>query len=85
MAVNPISASHGRRCEARSPRRCAGRFGAPTISTVALLNNKPNPTDAEIDLAVTNICRCGTYNRVRRAIHLAAELQGNHKMAPTKV
>jgi isoquinoline 1-oxidoreductase alpha subunit len=49
------------------------------LSTVALLNDKPNPTDAEIDLAVTNICRCGTYNRVRRAIHLAARMQGNDK------
>ena len=49
------------------------------LSTVALLNDKPNPTDAEIDLAVTNICRCGTYNRVRRAIHLAARIQGNDK------
>jgi isoquinoline 1-oxidoreductase subunit alpha len=51
------------------------------LSTVALLNEKPNPTDAEIDLAVTNICRCGTYNRVRRAIHLAARMQGNDKTA----
>ena len=51
------------------------------LSTVALLNEKPNPTDAEIDLAVTNICRCGTYNRVRRAIHLAARMQGNDKSA----
>jgi isoquinoline 1-oxidoreductase alpha subunit len=49
------------------------------LSTVALLNDKPNPTDSEIDLAVTNICRCGTYNRVRRAIHLAARMLGNHK------
>jgi isoquinoline 1-oxidoreductase subunit alpha len=49
------------------------------LSTVALLNDKPNPTDAEIDMAVTNICRCGTYNRVRRAIHLAARMQGNDK------
>jgi isoquinoline 1-oxidoreductase alpha subunit len=51
------------------------------LSTVALLNDKPNPTDSEIDMAVTNICRCGTYNRVRRAIHLAAQMQGNDKTA----
>lgn len=51
------------------------------LSTVALLNDKPNPTDSEIDMAVTNICRCGTYNRVRRAIHLAARMQGNGKSA----
>jgi isoquinoline 1-oxidoreductase alpha subunit len=49
------------------------------LSTVALLSDKPNPTDSEIDMAVTNICRCGTYNRVRRAIHLAAQMQGSDK------
>ncbi len=47
------------------------------LATVALLKNKPNPTDAEIDTAVTNICRCGTYNRVRKAIHRAARMQEN--------
>ena len=35
-------------------------------------NDKPNPTDKDIDEAMTNICRCGTYNRVRTAIHTAA-------------
>jgi isoquinoline 1-oxidoreductase alpha subunit len=56
------------------------------LATVALLGDKPNPTDGEIDLAITNICRCGTYSRIRRAIHLAARLQGNDKTAkPDKV
>jgi aerobic-type carbon monoxide dehydrogenase small subunit (CoxS/CutS family) len=56
------------------------------LATVALLENKPNPTDAEIELAVTNICRCGTYTRVRRAIRRAARMQGNDKSAePEKV
>ena len=57
------------------------------LATVALLNDKPNPTDTEIDMGVTNICRCGTYNRVRRAIHLAARMQGNDKAAakPDKI
>jgi aerobic-type carbon monoxide dehydrogenase small subunit (CoxS/CutS family) len=45
------------------------------LATVALLNHKPNPTDHDIDTAVTNICRCGTYNRVRKAIHRAARMQ----------
>lgn len=44
------------------------------MSAAALLHNNPNPTDADIDNAVTNICRCGTFNRVRRGIHLAAEI-----------
>jgi isoquinoline 1-oxidoreductase alpha subunit len=44
------------------------------MSAAALLNQNPSPTDADIDAKVTNICRCGTYNRVRRGIHLAAEI-----------
>ncbi|MDH3698849.1 MAG: (2Fe-2S)-binding protein [Flavobacteriaceae bacterium] len=44
------------------------------MATVALLNKIPNPTDADIDKAITNICRCGTYYRMRKAIHKAADL-----------
>jgi len=44
------------------------------MAAVALLKAKPDPTDADIDQTVTNICRCGTYQRIRRAIHRAAEL-----------
>jgi isoquinoline 1-oxidoreductase alpha subunit len=44
------------------------------MSAAALLAKKPNPTDAEIDDAMTgNICRCGTYFRIRKAIHTAAQ------------
>ena len=43
------------------------------MAAAALLNQKPNPTDADIDAAVTNICRCGTYPRVRAAIHSVAK------------
>ena len=43
------------------------------MAAAALLQTKPNPTDAEIDAAITNICRCGTYNRVRAAIRVAAQ------------
>lgn len=42
------------------------------MSAAALLKEKPKPTDAEIDLAMTNLCRCGTYTRVREAIHAVA-------------
>ncbi|MFD1911110.1 (2Fe-2S)-binding protein [Halodurantibacterium flavum] len=42
------------------------------MAASALLGSNPNPTDAEIDEAITNICRCGTYPRIRRAIHRAA-------------
>ncbi len=43
------------------------------MAAVALLDRKPAPTDADIDAAMTNICRCGTYQRVRAAIHRAAK------------
>jgi isoquinoline 1-oxidoreductase alpha subunit len=42
------------------------------MAVAALLTEKPKPTDADIDAAITNICRCGTYYRIRKAIHVAA-------------
>lgn len=43
------------------------------MAATALLAARPNPTDADIDEAMTNICRCGTYQQVRAAIHAAAK------------
>ena len=45
------------------------------MAAAALLKAKPNPTDKDIDDAMTNICRCGTYQRIRAAVHLAAKTQ----------
>ena len=45
------------------------------MAVTALLTENPNPTDEDIDDAITNICRCGTYPRVRKAIHQAVKLQ----------
>jgi isoquinoline 1-oxidoreductase subunit alpha len=42
------------------------------MAVTALLKEKPKPTDADIDDAITNICRCGTFQQVREAIHTAA-------------
>jgi isoquinoline 1-oxidoreductase alpha subunit len=42
------------------------------MAVTALLRDKPKPTDADIDAAITNICRCGTFQQVREAIHAAA-------------
>jgi len=42
------------------------------MAAVALLRKTPHPTDAQIDATMTNICRCGTYDRIRRAIHRAS-------------
>ncbi len=43
------------------------------MAVTALLKKKPKPTDADIDAAITNICRCGTFQQVREAIHAAAK------------
>jgi isoquinoline 1-oxidoreductase alpha subunit len=49
------------------------------MSAVALLERTPQPSDADIDAAMSgNICRCGTYQRIRAAIHRAAELKAGH-------
>jgi isoquinoline 1-oxidoreductase alpha subunit len=42
------------------------------MAAAALLKKKPKPTDRDIDEAMTNICRCGTYQRIRTAVHMAA-------------
>jgi len=42
------------------------------MAATALLEKNPKPTDADIDAAMTNLCRCGTYGRVKKAIHAAA-------------
>jgi len=43
------------------------------MAVAALLKSNPKPTDADIDAAITNICRCGTFQQVREAIHMAAK------------
>ena len=43
------------------------------MAAAALLKDKPKPTDADIDAGITNICRCGTFQQVREAIHAAAK------------
>jgi isoquinoline 1-oxidoreductase subunit alpha len=54
------------------------------MAVTALLKEKPQPTDADIDNAVSNICRCGTYNRVRAAIKVVAN-GGNTKTAALNI
>src|ERR1700676_1127952 len=46
------------------------------MATAALLKKTPKPTDQDIDQAMTNICRCGTYQRIRAGVHLAAVAAG---------
>ena len=52
------------------------------MAAAALLKDKPRPTDADIDQAMTNICRCGTFNRVRAAIKVAS---GQQKVAAADI
>ena len=52
--------------------QCGYCQGGQILAAVALLRKKPDPTDKDIDEAMTNICRCGTYQRIRAAVHLAA-------------
>ncbi|MGB0839150.1 MAG: (2Fe-2S)-binding protein [Chitinophagales bacterium] len=47
------------------------------MAAEALLASNPNPTDADIDAGMTNVCRCGTYNRVRAAIKTAAQMNSS--------
>ena len=44
------------------------------MAAAALLKRNPKPTDQDIDEAMTNICRCGTYQRIREAVHMAASM-----------
>jgi isoquinoline 1-oxidoreductase alpha subunit len=54
--------------------QCGWCQSGQIMATTAFLKQNPNPTDADIDANITNICRCGTYERLRRAIHRAADL-----------
>ena len=56
--------------------QCGYCQGGQMLAAVALLKKKPKPTDEDIDAAMTSICRCGTYARMRTAIHAAARQAG---------
>jgi isoquinoline 1-oxidoreductase alpha subunit len=57
---------------AESVPQCGYCQSGMILTAAALLKRKPHPTDADIDSTMTNICRCGTYDRARKAIHRAA-------------
>ena len=59
--------------EAQVPQ-CGYCQSGQIMAAVSLLEQKPNPTDQEIDRGMLNLCRCGTYTRVRKAIHRASDL-----------
>ncbi len=60
---------------AHSVPQCGYCQSGQVMAAAALLAKNPNPSDADIDRAMTNICRCGTYVRIRRALHSAAAMK----------
>ena len=52
------------------------------MAAAALLRKNPNPSDKDIDEAMTNICRCGTYQRIRAGVHMAAAAKDGRSVAP---
>ncbi len=52
------------------------------MAAAALLKHNPNPSDTDIDAAITNICRCGTYARIREAVHVAAGTKSSRADGP---
>jgi isoquinoline 1-oxidoreductase subunit alpha len=59
--------------------QCGYCQSGQVMAAAALLAKNPAPTDADIDAAMTNICRCGTYPRIREAIHKAAKAKGGSR------
>jgi isoquinoline 1-oxidoreductase subunit alpha len=84
MANKTITTIEGLSPDARHPvqqawlaedvSQCGYCQSGQIMAAAAFLKQYPKPTDADIDANLTNICRCGTYVRIRRAIHRAAEL-----------
>jgi len=61
--------------------QCGYCHSGQLMSAAVLLRENPNPSDADIDAAMAgNLCRCGTYQRIRKAIHLAADMQRKGKV-----
>ena len=64
---------------AQSVPQCGFCQSGMIMAAAALLDRNPSPTDADIDAAITNVCRCGTYPRIREAIRLAARVKSGQE------
>jgi len=74
MSANPVGKKLQAAWIAHDVPQCGYCQSGQIMSAAALLTSNPNPTDADIDQAMSgNICRCGTYPRIRAAIHTAAK------------
>jgi len=90
VAGREITTIEGLSLHAQHPAQIAWREGdvpacgycqsGQIMAAAALLAKKPNPTDAEIEREITNLCRCGTYPRIRQAIHRAAQIAAKAKL-----
>ncbi len=77
MSASPIGKAVQAAWVKHDVPQCGYCQSGQIMSAVALLESKPKPTDADIDAAMSgNLCRCGTYQRVRAAIHTAAGTKG---------
>ena len=76
LTGNPLAEKVQKAWTEEQVPQCGYCQSGQIMSAVALLRRNPKPTDADIDIAMQgNICRCGTYDRIRRAIHRAAAAQ----------
>ena len=75
LALGQLHAVHKAWIEEQVPQ-CGYCQPGFIMSAVALLKANPKPTDKDIDEVLSNICRCGTYSAIRRAVHRAAALLG---------
>lgn len=81
ITIEGLTTSGGHPCQRawveEDVSQCGYCQAGMILTAVALLDRNPRPTDADIDSAMgASICRCGTYNRIRRAIHRASETLG---------
>ena len=72
LAVNGVLTKVQRAWVDNEVPQCGYCQSGMIMAVTALLKEKPKPTDADIDDAITNICRCGTFQQVREAVHAAA-------------
>jgi isoquinoline 1-oxidoreductase subunit alpha len=72
LAANGVLHKVQKACIEHDVPQCGYCQSGMIMAVAALLKEKPKPTDADIDEAITNICRCGTFQQVREAIHMAA-------------
>ena len=73
LAVNGVLTKVQKAWHEHEVPQCGYCQSGMIMTATVLLNSKPKPTDADIDAAMTNICRCGTFQEVRAAIHAAAK------------